>query len=248
MNCTEFKAIASSLALGACDADERAQAEAHLAEAKHDGCFEALHDANDAAALLAKMDPPLQPAPEIWDRVNAGLGHRPPRRRFTLLAYGGYAIAAGVLIAFAFSVTKIDDRLERDRRTIADLRQKLDLQARAFAMMSEAGAEVVVLGAQPGADAQSSVQAVINKDKRAAMIVAHGVKARPDKDYELWVIRGDQKLAAGLMKPAADGSAMMQVDPKLLEGAIDAFAITLEPPGGGAAPQGPALWVGAPKT
>ena len=95
------------------------------------------------------------------------------------------------------------------------------------------------------ANATGRVHAMMMNGK--AFVMGHGMQAPSDKDYELWVIRGNDKIAAGLLKPAADGTVIAEVDPKLLEGKIDAFAITLEPLGGGPTPRGTLMFVGYPK-
>jgi anti-sigma-K factor RskA len=53
-------------------------------------------------------------------------------------------------------------------------------------------------------------------------------------------------MAAGLLHGDSTGALVARVDAKLLaSGAPDAFAVTLEPTGGGSSPRGPVLLVGA---
>jgi anti-sigma-K factor RskA len=117
------------------------------------------------------------------------------------------------------------------------------MQQKALDMLM-AEAEMLPLVAQ--ANAVGNVHALVGEDKHV-MVIAHGMKAQPDQDYALWVIRGEKKMAAGLMKPNADGTVMMEVDAKLLDGKVDAFAVTLEPLGGGDTPRGSLMFVGSPR-
>jgi anti-sigma-K factor RskA len=80
--------------------------------------------------------------------------------------------------------------------------------------------------------------AIVNMQAKRAMILAHGMPKPAGKDFELWVIRGDEKIAAGLMRGGAAGQLLVEVDPTLLAQGADALAVTLEPEGGGPAPRG----------
>lgn len=265
MNCEEFKAIAASYALSACDPKEQDAADAHLREAKHDGCFEALRDANEAALALSRLDPPIRPSRELWDRISASTdGARRVAKLEThsyWMAYSGWAVAAGLAIGLGVLFNATTARIDQDKqalttmtdslvterascaKSILDHKRDLMMQEKALVMLM-AEAEMLPLVAQ--ANAVGKVHALVGED-RHVMVIAHGMQAQPDKDYELWVIRGEKKLAAGLLKPNADGTVMMEVDAKLLEGKIDAFAVTLEPLGGGESPRGSLMFVGSPK-
>ena len=115
-------------------------------------------------------------------------------------------------------------------------------QDEAFAVAQLPGSRLIALA--PQGDAAQRATILVNTDAHRAVIMAQGLLAQVDKDYELWVIRGDQKLAAGLLRANARGELALVVDSRLLEGGVDAFAVTLEPAGGGEAPRGPILLVG----
>jgi anti-sigma-K factor RskA len=238
MNCADFKAVAASFALGACNDEERVAAEAHLREASHDGCMEALREASEGAALLAKIDPPLRPDPVLWERLAAeAFGEAAPelpqkRAPVPLWAYGGWIAAAAVLVVFALL-------LAAERRQIAE-------GERLLAAVGHPAAEIVALVPQTEVAARAAVNAVLNRQTKTALLTARGLRTPPGKDYELWVIRGEQKIPAGILR-TRDGSLLMEIDAALLREKIDALAITLEPRGGGAVPTGPVLWLGAPK-
>jgi anti-sigma-K factor RskA len=268
MNCEEFKAIAASFVLSACDPKEQEAAEAHLRESKHDGCFEALSAANEAVVTLSRLDPAIRPSRQLWDRISQsidGTDAAPAagqsQKRASSLAYSGWAVAAGLALALGVTfntastrsaqdkqaLTSMTDSLVTERATCAknilDYKRDLQMQQKALDMLM-AEAEMLPLVAQ--ANAVGNVHALVGEDKHV-MVIAHGMKAQPDQDYALWVIRGEKKMAAGLMKPNADGTVMMEVDAKLLDGKVDAFAVTLEPLGGGDTPRGSLMFVGSPR-
>jgi anti-sigma-K factor RskA len=116
-----------------------------------------------------------------------------------------------------------------------------ETQKRALQALQAPGMEIVAL------KGEGNVRALFNAREKSAFIVAQGVVAAADKDYELWIIRGDAKIAAGLLKADASGMAVLEVDRRLLDGPVDALAITLEPSGGGPVPRGPIMYVGTPK-
>ena len=91
--------------------------------------------------------------------------------------------------------------------------------------------------------------AIVNAAHGNAFVLAH-LPPQKDKDYQLWLIRGQEKISAGILPSDASGSTMVPVPGNLLAaGAPDAFAITIEPTGGMPQPTGPIVLVGAmPKT
>jgi anti-sigma-K factor RskA len=87
---------------------------------------------------------------------------------------------------------------------------------------------------------------VVNLPSRAAVLYAAGPPAPQGKDYELWVIRGDRKLPAGLLRTQPTGAILARIDAALLsEGPPDALAVTVESAGGAPQPLGPIVLAGA---
>jgi anti-sigma-K factor RskA len=101
----------------------------------------------------------------------------------------------------------------------------------------------IPLAPQKGAKQRATV--LLDADGRRAVIVGNGLVPQSGKDYELWVIKGEAKLPAGLLRAGADGRITVEVEPSALSQGVDAFAITLEAEGGAKSPLGPILCVGA---
>jgi anti-sigma-K factor RskA len=275
MTCAELKEQLGALAAGALDPAERAACEAHLAlDIPHHGCAEALAHANEAAALLGAALPPVEPGPDVWHAIEAevGLGAAAAPKRASRQGgrarwwVAGFAMAASVTIVFMFGVREVNDVSElRDQvsqltKQLGDLqgaaanvkhdleRARADLAAQreALAMLQLSTTAVIAL-APPGAShGGMRASALYNPQQGHAMVVASGLMPHAGKDYELWVIRGDHKMAAGLLHGDATGATVARVDTRLLaSGAPDAFAVTLEPEGGVRSPSGPIVLVGS---
>jgi anti-sigma-K factor RskA len=275
MTCAELKEQLGALAAGALEPAEREACERHLAlDIPHEGCHEALALANDAAALIGAALAPIEPGPNVWRGIEAEIGMRQtatPRRphwaqraRWMVAGFTVAAVAASALI-FAFSehnlraqVEEVEgkfDQLDRQakgaqaaaascQRDLATARADLNAQKEALAMVQLSTTAVIALAPQGGARMRAS--ALYNAAQGHAMVVASGLLPHPGKDYELWIIRGKDKIAAGLLHGDPSGATVARIDAKLLaSGAPDAFAVTLEPAGGGTAPRGPIMLVGA---
>ncbi|MHB8419301.1 MAG: anti-sigma factor domain-containing protein [Myxococcales bacterium] len=273
MTCAELKEIAGALAVGALEPPERAACEAHLAlPIAHQGCAEALRSAAEAAALLAEALPPAAPGEAVWRAVEAKIGGTAPaprpehavRRRWI----GGWLAAAAAVAAMAVlwisdhvvlestageraaKILALQGRLDSLTGAAADCRKDLekasrDVEARneALSMLQQSTTSVVALLPQGGAAMRAS--ALYDHASKHAMVVASGLATHPGKDYELWVISGDHKMPAGLLHGGATGTTVAHLDERLFAaGDPDAFAVTLEPAGGGPTPRGPIMLVG----
>ena len=261
MTCAEFKELAAILALGALGREERAECEAHLREpVAHDGCAAALRTLEEAAAQLALSLPPIPPSPAVWrsiERSLEGTAAAPGRRRGLVTVVVALAAAAAVVLwvrdrgRLGAELQAAEERRaagEQQRaRCVAELdRLRGDERLRddAVALLSQPGTRVVGLSAQGGGTLSARV--ILHVGERRAYLVGRGLSAPAGQDYELWLIRGDRKIAAGLLRGGDGGQLVTAVDPGLLaEGAPDALAVTLEPAGGGPAPRGPIVLLGA---
>jgi anti-sigma-K factor RskA len=261
MTCAEFKELFGAFALGAVDETERAACEAHLAQPEHEGCPEALAAARATVNAIPLALPPVRPRPEIWERIAKEVeppAALPPRRRapWSIAApiVGALAVAAALVLFFrerhehetvlavARDEVQTSTNLRRACQEELDgLRREAAVHREAVALLAAPGAKLVAM------NGQTSDRAVVIFDAQQgkAAIVAHGFAAQPGKDYELWVIKGDVKKAAGLLHADATGAVAAIIDPAVLKEGVDAFAVTLEPAGGGESPRGPILMVGA---
>src|SRR5262249_869034 len=138
MTCAEFKEVVALYALGSVDAAERAACDAHLGEKQHEGCFEALAEANDTVAALALALPEVKPGPKVWPAIERGVGiaaaagetgpagrGRAPRRQ-AWFTFGLVAACAALAVYWWW-----DRREERadTAQAMGELRKRVDTAA-----------------------------------------------------------------------------------------------------------------------
>ncbi len=118
-------------------------------------------------------------------------------------------------------------------------RVSIDERDEALRLMGAPETLLIQLAAQD--DLPYRASALMNDTMGEAMLLSSALPPQEGKDYQLWLIRGDEKIPAGLL--AADGEAgasLAHIDPALLrDGAPDAIAVTIEPTGGMPQPTGP---------
>lgn len=167
----------------------------------------------------------------------------------------GQLEAARRELAAAGVATDMARVAERDRASCDEerrrLRARLGEQVAALEAVQQPGSRIVALAAQAGAPYRASL--VIEPGGHRAWLLSAGPGAPADLDLQLWLIRGDRKISAGLLAPprGPDGAAgapgdapkdagALAIDAALLAGGLpDAVAVTVEPRGGAAQPTGP---------
>jgi hypothetical protein len=255
MTCVEFKEIAALFAAGTLDPPEHSAAEQHLGEPTHEGCYEVLRRASDTWDAVGRSLPPLRADARVWQGIASRVEEKP--RAAAVRTWAGWAVAAALALAVVGvqgARIRADRRAaelagataERDQcaRDLAQARGEAALQREALALLASPSTQVLALSPQQ-AGASITARALVNLTSRAAVLYAAGPPAPPGKDYELWVIRGDKKLPAGLLRTQASGAILARIDPALLTEQPDALAVTMESAGGAPQPLGPIVLVGA---
>lgn len=88
-----------------------------------------------------------------------------------------------------------------------------------------------------------------DREKGSAILhVSHLPPVPSDKDYQLWIVKGDQKISAGVFAVTDTSSAFFRIDRLAVTNPkeIAAFAVTLEPKGGMPQPTGEMYMLGTP--
>jgi anti-sigma-K factor RskA len=265
IDCTLFKERVWALALGALGPEERQECEAHLSSVvTHEGCREALARAEATVALLPESLAPVPPGPQVWRAIEAGMesdAQEPVPGWSGRLGWAVAAIAAAALLWVGFKRSELAAELATGRQQIAELQKKADQfdacrrdlalardrtdkERQVVALLELPATQVVTMAAQSGLPYRA--RAVVNGAEKKAAVVANELSAQAGKDYELWLIRGNEKIAAGLLHGDAKGNLIALIDPKLMTlGAPDAFAVTVERTGGVPQPEGPIVLLGA---
>jgi anti-sigma-K factor RskA len=136
---------------------------------------------------------------------------------------------------------------ERDRqiclRQLATARVSLREKEAALALLVDPGTQLVQLAAQ--GDEPYHASALLNPARTSAMILARDLAPQQGKDYQLWLIRGDEKIPAGILRASPEGATLARIGEDVLRGGRpDAFAVTVEPQGGMPQPTGPIVLLG----
>jgi anti-sigma-K factor RskA len=241
-------------ALGSLAGHERIALEKHL-----QGCsacrIELEHLCSDTALLALSAAGPMPPQRARQRLMNAvkreprfpvGLPSGRPIRWWSALAW---AAAAAMVIAVAFLWSQNQNLAQQIARLKSDENTQQEQLAQAKEIvntLTAADAQRVTLVAAK-TPPQPQGKAIYLRRKGSLIFLANNLAPLPpQRIYELWLIPpAGSPVPAGLFKPDARGSATL-VNPPLPQGMeAKAFAITVEPEAGSAAPTSTPIMLGA---
>ncbi len=248
MNRDDIGELAAGYALGGLEDRERARFEALLRSGDPDA-LAALRDYEDALAGLAASapePPPPSVKAALMERI-AAEGRTapvrdalPPRRRALWPIIWTGAMAAGlaaVVVGWAVSST-YEKRIDALARQADRLRADLKSQQTVVAILRDPATQVVALrGLEPAPGARARM---MWHAQAGGVFVTAGLPAPPQgRTYQLWAITGQKPpVSAGVFGVDPSGTGSLVVPPLPGVARVDAFAVTLEPAGGLAAPSG----------
>jgi anti-sigma-K factor RskA len=213
----EVHALTAAYALDALDELEEREYEEHLRGCER--CRDELAAFTEAATSLAYAVEAPEPPASLRDRIlESARAERAvvvpfrPRRTLNYALAGVAAVAAAVALGVGIWGASVSDRLDRTEELNA--------------ILGDPNARVAELS---GADGR----VVVSEDGEAALVVSGVERAPSGRDYEVWVIQGDEPQRAGLFE-AEDGEDVVRLDRDVPRGAV--VAVTLEQDGGVDAP------------
>jgi anti-sigma-K factor RskA len=268
MDCADFKDLVALFALGALDASERIECEAHLAlRIHHDHCAELYAEAMQTVAALGESLPAETPGTHVWAVIERGVRPSAQRvaraRRRTAIASGvALACAAGLLFALwlrrgeraelaVAERTMASAMLDRDqcRARVEDLEGKERLRKEAVALLELPGTQLFPLQPQKGATAAAN--AIMHTGVKRAYVITDGLTPLADRDYQMWIAAGKHVVPAGVIRVDGHGRAVVKIEYAALLGpgtTPDAMMVTVEPRGGSAVVSGPTVLLGSPRS
>jgi anti-sigma-K factor RskA len=248
-------------AIGALAGTERAVIESHVRGCAT--CAAELSRLAPVAGALAQIVPQHDPPAALRARVLASAGGRvvamPARRPVT--AWAPWLAAAAMLLVAIGAGGYASSLRERVRVLEAQLRDAL--------LRVDDGERRVNVALRAAADSQGQLSIIVAPDVRridlAGQAVAPSASARTfwspsrgvvltaakmpalpaGRTYQLWFLKGQDKVSVGLLKPDAEGRVSTIVNNATNLPEPTAVAVTIEPEGGVPQPTGAIYLVGA---
>jgi anti-sigma-K factor RskA len=241
----ETRDLAAAYALGAIDAEERGRFETLLRAGDADAVAALEEFETTLVALSAEqvVTPPASVKAALMARVAAQgptASAVPFARRSWWPAMWATGLAAGLAaIVVGLSVSaSYEKRLDALAREAAALRDTLAREQQVVALVRDPTTAIVALdGLEPAPSARARM---LWNPPAGGLLVAAGLPPVPNgKTYQLWAIAGKAPpVSAGVFSVDAEGAGSLRVSALPGVGAVDVFAVTLEPAGGRSAPSG----------
>jgi anti-sigma-K factor RskA len=237
-------------ALGALQGEEKSALEKHIESCAD--CRSELDHLRGDTALLALSAAGPKPPQRSRERLMKALAREPKLRPAPQRAWygilGWVTAAAMALLAFGFwgQYENSKRQVSIMERATVEQQEALEKAREVVETLTATDAMRVTLVAAK-TPPQPQGKAIYVRDRSSLIFMASNMPALPpEKAYELWLIpKQGAPIPAGVFKLDAHGSAMV-IEPPLPAGAeVKAFAITVEPETGSAAPTSPVLMVGA---
>jgi Anti-sigma-K factor rskA, C-terminal len=251
MNREEFRALCPAFVAGDLEGETLHQFQEYLRNA----------DAEDAEYLAHLMGVSIEPAVR---KSRERTGEREvvsPRRSW--LPIGMTVVSIVMVVGFSMFVSNLMSTIELQNTTVDSLKQQnaatsaelVELRTeleRKTELLDILGARHIAVafmtGQPPHPDGYGKI--VWDPENRNALLQVSSLPPVPEgKDYQLWIVKGDDSISAGVFSVADTLQAFFAIghlavaDPK----EIQAFAITMEPQGGGLTPTGSVYLEGSPR-
>lgn len=254
----EFEQLLATRALGVITPEEDALLTAHLSDCA--ACRREERVMRETAAAIALDAPAVPPPATVKEQLLERIGAAPrvqvePAPVRATPARLPWVAAAALLLAFGWALViarqasernaMLAERLVASERRSAENEQRMrELQSRIEALGGSATIELSGQEAAPSA----SARVFLNPSSRTAIVFFNDLPSSgADHTYQLWIIRADRPApqSAGIFDVGADGKATLGLRDLPTNTEIKAFAVTLEPRGGAAAPTGKKFLVGS---
>jgi anti-sigma-K factor RskA len=251
MNHEEWLERAEVYVLGALDADELKEFEAHLAA----GCAECerrLRACREALAQLPRslspLEPPARIKAELLRRVSAETTTTGAERfGLSRVSWGfgaGALAAAALIIVLSWNLIATRNELQEAQNQLAALKSQVAQREEVVQFLSDPEVRIInLLGQAPSRSAKG--QLLWNPVTRKGMLLTTALPQTPsEKAYELWGIAGAEAVPAGVFTVNERGQVVFRLPPLPESKPFDKFAVTLEPAGGVPQPTGAMVLAG----
>ncbi|WP_208028589.1 anti-sigma factor [Rhabdothermincola sediminis] len=234
----EIEELLGAYALDAVDADEALTLENHLRGCPRCRAEVAAH--RETAALL--VEDRLEPPPELWDRVTAGMEEVPPPIDLAQFARAErrpsratpWWLAAAAAVAVVLGAGSFVVQQQRHDQLQAALHSQ-EVAVEVLAAFNDPGARLATLRS---GDGQVHVRAVLLRDGTGYVLADRLPDLSGGRVYQLWAMVDGAPRSAGVLG-AEPAMARFHAS-----NATTALAISIEPVGGAEQPTLPVLLTG----
>jgi anti-sigma-K factor RskA len=243
-------------ALDALSDEERELVESYLVE--HPEAREQMNDLHSAASALpygiAPVEPPRQVKDALMRRVNADAAARSrsavqtpaqPSHRlgwfdnwFQVFSVGVAAIAIVWVIVLNLQVSRLQTEIAGLHDTLAAQSNSLE---QIIANLPKSPPSNVITVSLKGTNVQPRAhgQLIVDpKEQSAVLIVAGLPKLEANQTYQVWLIKGDKPVSAGLLTVDENGQGVVIVTSEEAISSFKSLGISVEPQGGSPQPTG----------
>ena len=253
----KYRELIEPYALGALDASERAELEAHLRTGCPE-CAKALDEARWLVTQLAYLAPEAAPSDILKGRLmqqvrsDAGSGRSGSGIPFWMWA----AVAAVLLFAFynAWDARQLQKRIRATNQSASAalaeqqrLQEQFALARREAMILTDPKSVKIML---PASDEKMPQLEAMWHEKMGLLVMGHKLPMPSgNRTLQLWIIPkkpGAKPMPSMMLRPDSDGNFMLMVSnpPEDMQNTA-ALAITEEPAGGSAQPTSTPMWLGS---
>lgn len=254
-DCFQLKENYEAYALGALDAAERAEVDAHLAR-QCPVCTPEVERARWLVSQLAYLAPEAAPPSALKKRVLESARFVTPSKPRSVLPMWMWAVAAAMILLVALNLrqvgltrmelARLKERMRMEQERTLQLEKQREQYERILTIVSAPDTRTLRL--QTKEAGQPPIEARWNEKLGVVLSAASVQSPQADRTYQLWIVpKKGAPISAGIFRPDAAGNILVLTAPETATtfAAAAALAVTNEPAGGRPTPTLPPLWAAA---
>lgn len=235
MTHAEMESLYELYVLGVLEPDLAAEIDAHLKDDCQE-CTAGVARATRVVAALSGLAEPVQPPPELRDRVLASVRRRPevtPIRKPNRLSWLAPALAAACVI-LAVAAGWFGSQLNKAQDELATVRGERNQLRSALEILSKSDTRAVQFGR---AQTVPHGRVLASRGGGLVFVGSNLPRLAANRTYQLWLVpnTGAPK-SGGLFKPNAAGDSVQVSQIAANPAENKAVAVSIEPEGGSPAP------------
>lgn len=258
-NLTErFEELCAGYVLDALEPEERSEFEQMLAEADEEqkNLFRELRSTSGQLAFTTeRTEPSTDVKTHLFEVINEDIQEREATttsikeasswNKFAIAASFALLLVTLSLLFYAFNLSStLEDRnqhLAKTQEIVTELRSEIERKNEMLSILESREIDMVMMQGME-ANPQGYGKVIWDSENQQALLQVANLPPVPsDKEYQLWIIKNNKPISAGLFAvndPKRDAFFKIERMEPADEQATNAFAVTLEPKGGVPKPTG----------